>query len=314
MPSRRLRAREYARLDAQDQVYLDYTGGGLYAESQLREHLALLSQRGLRQPALEQPDLAGADATWPSGRARPCSTSSTPRPTSTPSIFTANASGALKLVGEAYPVRRRASRFPLTADNHNSVNGIREFARARGAEVTYLPLLAPELRLGRAPSVWRAARPAPDPAGAQPLRLPGPVQLLRRAAPAGLDRPTRRSAAGTCCSTPPPSCRPTGWTCRRWHPDFVAVSWYKVFGYPTGVGCLIVRARGARPAAPALVRRRHDQLRVGAAHRRATSLAEGETGFEDGTVNYLGLPAVEIGLRHIARDRHRRRSTGGSHA
>ena len=31
-----LRAREYARLDAQDQVYLDYAGGGLYAESQLR--------------------------------------------------------------------------------------------------------------------------------------------------------------------------------------------------------------------------------------------------------------------------------------
>jgi selenocysteine lyase/cysteine desulfurase len=24
-------------------------------------------------------------------------------------------------------------------------------------------------------------------------------------------------------------------------PDFVAVSWYKVFGYPTGVGCLIAR-------------------------------------------------------------------------
>ena len=37
-----LRAREYARLDAQDQTYLDYTGGGLYAESQLREHQELL--------------------------------------------------------------------------------------------------------------------------------------------------------------------------------------------------------------------------------------------------------------------------------
>ena len=38
-----LRATEYARLNALDQVYLDYTGGGLYAESQLREHMALLS-------------------------------------------------------------------------------------------------------------------------------------------------------------------------------------------------------------------------------------------------------------------------------
>ena len=32
-----LRATEYARLDRQGHVYLDYTGGGLYAESQLRE-------------------------------------------------------------------------------------------------------------------------------------------------------------------------------------------------------------------------------------------------------------------------------------
>ena len=37
-----LRAREYARLDARGDVYLDYTGGALYADSQLREHLALL--------------------------------------------------------------------------------------------------------------------------------------------------------------------------------------------------------------------------------------------------------------------------------
>src|SRR6266700_6846762 len=39
-----LRAREYARLDNLGQIYLDYTGGGLYAESQLREHFELLRQ------------------------------------------------------------------------------------------------------------------------------------------------------------------------------------------------------------------------------------------------------------------------------
>ncbi len=32
-----LRATEYARLDEQQQVYLDYTGGGQYADCQLRE-------------------------------------------------------------------------------------------------------------------------------------------------------------------------------------------------------------------------------------------------------------------------------------
>jgi len=31
-----LRASEYGRLDARDQVYLDYTGGGLHAARQVR--------------------------------------------------------------------------------------------------------------------------------------------------------------------------------------------------------------------------------------------------------------------------------------
>ena len=37
-----LRRSDYARLDAGGHVYLDYTGAGLYADSQLSEHLALL--------------------------------------------------------------------------------------------------------------------------------------------------------------------------------------------------------------------------------------------------------------------------------
>ena len=30
-------------------------------------------------------------------------------------------------------------------------------------------------------------------------------------------------------------------------------------------------------------------------------LSPGEAGFEDGTLNYLSIPAVEIGLRHLER-------------
>ena len=38
-----MRARDYARLDALGQVYLDYTGGALYADSQLAWHRDLLA-------------------------------------------------------------------------------------------------------------------------------------------------------------------------------------------------------------------------------------------------------------------------------
>src|SRR5215207_156185 len=50
-----LRATEYARLDTLGQVYLDYTGGGLYAEAQLREHMALLSQNVFGNPHSRNP-------------------------------------------------------------------------------------------------------------------------------------------------------------------------------------------------------------------------------------------------------------------
>ena len=38
-----MRARDYTRLDAAGHVYLDYTGGALYAESQLARHRDLLA-------------------------------------------------------------------------------------------------------------------------------------------------------------------------------------------------------------------------------------------------------------------------------
>jgi selenocysteine lyase/cysteine desulfurase len=83
----------------------------------------------------------------------------------------------------------------------------------------------------------------------------------------------------------------------RWHPDFVTISWYKVFGYPTGIGSLIVRrealARLRRPwfaggtiGVASVVVQRH-------------TLGADEIGFEDGTIDYLGLPAIEIGLRYV---------------
>src|SRR5690242_18771204 len=50
-----LRALEYARLDRSGEVYLDYTGGGLYAESQLREHLDLLGGAVFGNPHSSNP-------------------------------------------------------------------------------------------------------------------------------------------------------------------------------------------------------------------------------------------------------------------
>jgi selenocysteine lyase/cysteine desulfurase len=50
-----LRVTDYARLDTHQQVYLDYTGGGLYAERQLREYVELLSDNVFGNPHSTNP-------------------------------------------------------------------------------------------------------------------------------------------------------------------------------------------------------------------------------------------------------------------
>ena len=83
----------------------------------------------------------------------------------------------------------------------------------------------------------------------------------------------------------------------RWRPDFVAVSWYKVFGYPTGIGSLIARHEALRR-----LRRpwfAGGSIGVVSVAEPRNTWAAGHTGFEDGTIDYLGLPGIEIGLRHM---------------
>src|SRR5262245_35502823 len=124
-----LRATEYARLDTGQQVYLDYTGGGLYAECQVREHMELLSRHVFDNPHSTNP--ASQAMTHLVDRARRFVLSYFhASPQEYVVIFTPNASGALKLIGESYPFSTEGQ-FLLTFDNHNSVNGIREFAHAK---------------------------------------------------------------------------------------------------------------------------------------------------------------------------------------
>jgi selenocysteine lyase/cysteine desulfurase len=83
------------------------------------------------------------------------------------------------------------------------------------------------------------------------------------------------------------------------NPSYVIVSWYKVFGFPTGVGCLVAR----RDALSRLARPYFAGGTVMAAtvaipwHR----LAAGESAFEDGTVNFLSIPDVQVGLDWISK-------------
>lgn len=289
-----LRRTEYARLDEGRHVYLDYTGGSLFAASQLREHVALLEGTVLGNPHSVNPTSSLSTELVERARAAVLAFFGAASEEYV-AIFTPNATGALRLVGEAYPFHA-GDRFLLTFDNHNSVNGIREFARARGAETTYVPSVAPDLRVDEELLPRYLTETSGDhhnlfafPAQSNFSGVQHPLEWIGAAQSHGWDVlldaaafvPTNRLDLG------------------RWYPDFVALSFYKMFGWPTGVGCLIARrealAKLERPwfsggtIVAAFVGRQYHQDALGAAH------------FEDGTVNYLNIPAVEIGLRFVDR-------------
>jgi selenocysteine lyase/cysteine desulfurase len=289
-----LRRSDFSRLDAGGHVYLDYTGAGLYAESQLAEHLELLRSNVFGNPHSLNPTSAAMTELVEQVRATVLEFFRAD-PEEYVAIFTPNATGALRLVGEAYPFHD-GDRFLLTFDNHNSVNGIREFARARAAETTYVPSQPPDLRVDDELLPRYLTEVGGEhhnlfayPAQSNFSGVQHPLAWIEQAHEHGWDVlldaaayvPTNRLDLS------------------RWHPDFVALSFYKMFGWPTGVGCLLARrdalARLERPwfsggtIVAAFVQREWYQFAPGAPH------------FEDGTVNFLNLPAIEIGLRFLDR-------------
>ncbi len=287
-----LRATEYRRLDEQGLIYLDYTGGGLYADSQVRSHAELLTREVLGNP--HSLSVASSSTTQLVEQTRHAVlTYFNARPGDYTAIFTPNATGALKHVGECYPFAP-GGRLGLTFDNHNSVNGIREFARAKGAAVEYVPLLIPDLRIDAAR--LDSALAAGDTGHANLLAFPAqsnfsgvkhPLDIVGRAHARGWD--VLLDAAAFV-----PANR---LDLRQVEPDFVSVSFYKMFGYPTGVGCLLVR----NAVLPKLARPwfAGGTINFATVQGMRHLLAPREAGFEDGTLNYLGIPAVETGLRHL---------------
>jgi molybdenum cofactor sulfurtransferase len=287
-----LRGTEYARLDRQGHVYLDYTGGGLYAEAQLRDHMALLCDgifgnphsKNLTSLAMTQLVEQTRDYVLQYFNASPDEYMV---------IFTQNSTGALKLIGESYPFGP-GDNYLLTFDNHNSVNGIREFARAKGAAVTYVPIVPPDLRADEdnLARVLKTASKGKNNLFAYPAQsnftgMQHPLEWIAEAQAKGWD--VLLDAA---------SFAPTNrLDLSRWHPDFVDISFYKIFGYPTGTGCLLVR----KTAAQKLRRPWYAGGTITFSSVVAFDhyLTPGPAGFEDGTVNYLSLPAVEIGLKWI---------------
>ena len=287
-----LRQRDYARLDEQKQVYLDYTGASLYGESQLEMHRQLLSRGVFGNPHSSNPSSLASTELVERTRQAILHYFNAPEKDYVV-IFTANASSALKLVGESYPFAK-GTHYLLTFDNHNSVNGIREYAIARGANVTYIPMILPEMAIDE--QKLRQSLALAQPGVSNLFAYPAQSNFSGRQH--SLEWIELAQSNGWDVLLDVAAFAPTNpLDLSRYPADFVPLSFYKMFGYPTGIGALIARreklAQLQRPWFAG------GTITVVSVQEEKHFMAEIPNSFEDGTLNYLSIPAVEIGLSHL---------------
>jgi selenocysteine lyase/cysteine desulfurase len=285
-----LRKNEFNRIDQCNQVYLDYTGGNLYTSTQVRQHQELLTQNVLGNPHSINPSSSLATKLVEEVRTMVLKQFNAE---DYYCIFTQNASGALHIIGECYPFQHDGV-FLLTADNHNSVNGIREYCKNKGGIFQYVPLHADSLAIDEEQlkaSLQNFALHTNKlfafPAQSNVSGVKHNLALVAEAKSKGWDV-LLDAAAYVPTNT---------LNLQAIQADFVSISFYKIFGYPTGLGCLLVHKNkfdtlqkpwfaGGTVQFVAVSEPRHQLI---SNHER----------FENGTINYLDIPALKFGFDFI---------------
>jgi selenocysteine lyase/cysteine desulfurase len=287
-----LRDREFARLDEAGLAYLDYTGSAIPAARLLRAPDDLLSDV-FGNPHADSAPSRRSTAALDTARARLLAHLDADLDEYVV-CFTANATGAVKLVAESYPFAPDGA-YVLSADNHNSLNGIREYARRAGTRVFYVPLDS-DLGVVGAHELLADAAAAPGrklfafPAQSNFSGVRHSLDLIDVAHRFGFDVLLDAAAFLPSATL----------SLRQYRPAFVALSFYKLFGYPTGLGALVAR----RDALAHLVRPWFSGGTVeyvsiqNDLHSLIPLPSAGA--FEDGTPHFLGAAAVPRGFELLA--------------
>jgi len=204
-------------------------------------------------------------------------------------IFTPSATGAIRLL-EHY--KFEGGELLLLEDNHNSVNGLRETAKRKGATCTrYAPIKA-DLTIDdeALEQMLQGSRSSGQKLFAFPAKSnytgnTHSLDCVRYAKKYGWDVLLDAAAYS--------SNRRLNLSVIK--PDFVPISFYKMFGYPTGIGCLIIRKEAFN--------RLHKGWFTGGPIRIVSVkndffVPEGQNHalYEDGTIAFSSIPAVRNGL------------------
>lgn len=223
-------------------------------------------------------------------------------------IFTRSCTDSLRLVADTFPWAE-GGEFKYLVQNHNSVLGMRDVARAHGAsaaaiEAVDVPAFLETLDAGDLGPPSLFAYPGEENFAGETF----PTAWASRVVASNSRWRVLLDAAKLAASHPVNLTR---------HPvDFLTLSFYKLFGAPTGVGALVARIAtaddlrkcywgGGSVSLAGAGRQSEDDVKV-----LKSRLCER---FEDGTVSFLGIAALKHGFAALERlggptaiDRHTR--------
>lgn len=282
-----LQAKEFDRLLANKHVYVDYTGGGQCPATVLNQYHDLLLTNAFGNPHSHNPTSKYTTELIESIRETILEYLHAGDDYAV--IFTQNASGALKILGESYPWDQNTV-YVLSRDNHNSVLGIREYAKRSGATIHYWEL---EDNLRLKDTLGDIIAQYPD----KKVVVAFPAQSNFSGVMHPLDYTQQAHELGATVWLDAAAYIPTHeLNLQQWRPEAICVSFYKILGFPTGIGALVIRKDFLETLRKAW---------FAGGTVRGVSLDDfvlepnSHETFEDGTVNYALIPALQFVFQYI---------------
>ena len=271
-------------------VYADITGASLPPKSLMEHHLNFLMTNCMGNPHSHHEPSSFAMGEIKSTRLAILNYFNA-NPEEYDVIFTPNATGAI-LILQHYLFD--GGELLLTADNHNSINGLREVVKRKGGIVRYSPI-NDDLTFDSEALLRALDYPRSNgnklfcyPAKSNYSGVYHDLSWIDMAQGMGWDVLLDASAfLGN-----------KRLDLSVLKPDFIPVSFYKIFGYPTGLGCLIIK----KSKYAKLSKRWFSGgsiLLVSVMKDFFAPETIGYARFEDGTVNFAGIPAIKKGLEFI---------------
>ncbi|XP_047326781.1 molybdenum cofactor sulfurase isoform X2 [Impatiens glandulifera] len=312
-----IRSTEFKRLLDSNRVYLDHAGATLYSELQMEAVCKDLTSNVYGNPHSQSDSSFSTSEIVRKAREQVldfCNASHRDYKC----IFTSGATAALKLVGEAFPWSNQST-FMYTMENHNSVLGIREYALSKGATAIAVDVEESAFDTGVSGSLSSSIKVLRHPiqrrkeAILPPEELIGDVHnlfafpsecnfsgmrfsldlvnIIKGDSERILERGNWKvliDAAKGCVTKPP--------DLSKYPADFVVLSFYKMFGYPTGLGALIVSNEAAK-----LLKKNYFSGGTVAASIADIDFFKRREGveefFEDGTMSFLSIASLQHGFK-----------------